>query len=138
MQVRVLDLGCTSAEPEHTLGDRRADLQVDLTLLCLLQTAPPEGLARLNRWRAALLAGGHAFAVIRQPTPAAQQQSIDQAIDQAVQQALEPHFKATSRSGGWRHFCGRCGDGECEQRLFQALRLRRASSNTSCDAGVPR
>lgn len=126
-----LDLMCSDIEPEHILAIR--DPLPTLVLLCLLSSASPAQSARLGRWRQALLSANLNFAVIRRTTLTEQQSAVDQALG-ADRAAAHPKAKArsvNSASSNWHHVCGRCGDGACERRLFQA---RRQAPDMSCDA----
>lgn len=135
----VLDLALEEAalEPESFLQapPRNPHDPRDLILLCLLSgTASPQALARLARWRSALLAAGVNFAVIRQPSLQAQDAAIQRAstTDPTAAQTAAATCRAAASS--WQHVCGRCGDGDCERRLFQALRAQ----GMSCDADALR
>jgi hypothetical protein len=57
---------------------------------------------------------------------------------EAVRRAWHAHRASLAPSGepvdaGWRHACARCGDGDCERRLFRALIRRTPSTDEPND-----
>lgn len=117
----------TAVYSELVFGDRslyvqalRDHARADLTLLTALdlpwvadglQRDGPQVRAPVDRaLRAALLAGGLPFSIVAGQGEARVQQAL-----RSIDAARRP--PPVTRSS-WRHLCARCGDGECEHRLF--------------------
>ncbi len=89
---------------------------VGLTLLC----TTPEARATRAELQAALLHAGQPFGVATGADAAA--------CAHMATRAWQAHLNALThpapRPSLWRHACARCGDGDCERRLFQDLHGR--------------
>ena len=106
-----------------------------------LQTPLPGGSLQLlcatpdhRQQRAALQAE---LLAARQPFGLALGEDLPRCLE-AVRRAWQAHRASLLRTGapvdaGWRHACARCGDGDCERRLFRALIQRPSSSDEPND-----
>jgi hypothetical protein len=96
--------------------------RADLNLLMALDLPVPEGTDRAaqrqqdQQLRTALLQAGLGWSVIAGHGPARLQAALA-----AREAELRRRRTPSGQPGRWRHACGRCGDPDCEQRLFAAL-----------------
>ncbi|MGY0196295.1 hypothetical protein ACWA7J_14620 [Leptothrix sp. BB-4] len=77
--------------------------------------------------RTALFAAGVDHAVVSGPLD--QQLAATRSTWQTRQSARRlDRAGLAARGPKWRHACGRCGDGDCEARLFEAVRRARPTA----------
>ena len=84
--------------------------------LCLLMCSTTPGDGMEAQLRLALLQRGQGFSVLSGPAEARLGAAL--AAWQAHRRERSAGMQPPSR---WRHPCGRCGDGDCERRLFDSL-----------------
>lgn len=101
----------TASTPDAALAPLPAG---SLQLLC----ATPSQARQRATLQAALLRAGQPFGLVLGDDLAH--------CGAAIGRAWQAHCASLSRTvapadAGWRHTCARCGDGDCERRLFRAL-----------------